>query len=327
MKKIAFLLFDQFQILDVTGPAQVFSCVNEIREQPAYDIHYLSTEGSLCRATCGMAMMTEKIYDLAGYDSLIISGGRGTRAACADRALIAFIKAQSARVRRIISICTGTFLLSEAGLVDGKRVTTHWAYADRLKKQNARLQVIPDALYIRQGKVITSAGVTAGMDLALSLIEEDFGAEMAKEVARQMVIFYRRPGGQSQFSSFQMADMPEDDPLGQLCLHIAAHPKGDYRLSQLAHRMNMTERTFLRHFQRNIGQSPAKFIEKARLDHARRALEETSQNLDQIAHAAGFHSPEVLRRTFHRHLSISPKEYRERFGGRIVPTPPTQGPG
>ena len=215
----------------------------------------------------------------------------------------------------MVSICTGAFILSAAGLLDHKRVTTHWAYAERLQKNNPRLLVEPDALYIRQGNITTSAGVTAGMDLALFLIEEDVGKDIAREVARHMVIFYRRPGGQSQFSAFQMTPSAQDDPFHDLCQDIIAHPNRDHRISRLAEEVMMTERTFIRRFSRATGLSPGKFVEKARIDSARRALEGTSLNLDQIAHDSGFHSSEVLRRTFHRHMAISPKEYRQRFGG------------
>lgn len=314
-KKIAFLLFDQFQILDVTGPAQVISSANEMLPKPAYDIKYISPQGGLCRSTCGIHMETQSLCDLNGFDSLIISGGKGSRNACEDPEIIRYVTQQSPKVKRLISICTGAFILSKAGLIDGKRVTTHWAYADRLQRQNPRLAVEPDALFIREGRIITSAGVTAGMDLALSVIEEDQGKEIAREIARMMVIFYRRPGGQSQFSAFQVAQASQNDQFTQLCLEISKNPNRDYRISQLAEQVNMCLRTFMRRFSREIGMPPAKFVEKARLDAARQALEETDLNLDQIAYQSGFHSPEVLRRTFHRHMAISPNEYRARFGG------------
>ncbi|VAX04418.1 Transcriptional regulator, AraC family [hydrothermal vent metagenome] len=315
MKKIAFILFDQFQILDVSGPAQIFSSVNDIAEKAFYEIDYYTANGGPCRSTCGMIMETRRLREYSSSHSLIISGGQGTKTAAEDPTLIHFLKQEAHKVDRLISICTGAYILSEAGLLDGKRVTTHWAYADQLQKKNPKLSVEPDALYIRQGNVITSAGVTAGMDLALSLIEEDMGKEMAREVARYMVIFYRRPGGQSQFSTFQGIGCEDEDPFAPLCHEIITHPGGDYRISSLAEKTHMTERTFTRRFTQQIGLTPAKFVEKARLDNARRALEETRLNLDQIAHEAGFHSPEVLRRSFQRHMAISPREYRERFGG------------
>lgn len=315
MKKIAFLLFDQFQILDVTGPAQVLSGANELTSSTrAYHIQYLSLSGGPCRSSCGMNIETEPLCHLAGYDSLIISGGNGSREAARDPDILTFLRQQAPLVRRLISICTGTFLLSAAGLIDHKTVTTHWAYADQLQQENPRLTVNADALYIRQGQIITSAGVTAGMDLALSLVEEDLGRQIATTLARHMVIFYRRPGGQSQFSAFQLAQATQDETFTNLCLTIMKNPGQDYRIGRMAEDAHMTERTFIRHFTREVGLPPGKFVEKARLENARRALEETRLNLDQIAHQCGYSSPEILRRNFHRNMNISPTEYRQRFG-------------
>ncbi|WP_417624531.1 GlxA family transcriptional regulator [Paremcibacter congregatus] len=314
MRKIAFLLFDQFQILDVTGPAQVLSSANELAPGGVYDIHYLSLVGGPCRATCGMMIDTEPFRDLTGFDSLIISGGDGSRKAATDPITVQYLKQEAPKLRRLISICTGAFLLAAAGLVDGKTITTHWAYATQLQKKNPRVTVNPDALYIRQGAIITSAGVTAGMDLALALVEEDQGRQAATTIARHLVIFYRRPGGQSQFSAFQIAQETKTKDFADLCLQIMTHPNRDYRIPQMAEDAHMTERTFIRHFTRAVGLSPGKFVEKARLENARRALAETRLNLDQIAHQCGYSSPEILRRNFQRHMAVSPSEYRQRFG-------------
>ena len=315
MHKIAFILFDKFQILDVTGPAQVFSSANDLCKTPAYDISYLSIKGGACRATCGMSVETQKITDLSGFDSLVISGGQGSRQAAEDPKLLRLLQQQEPHAQRLVSICTGAFILSAAGLLEGKRVTTHWAYADRLSRKNPNLTVEPDALFIQQGHITTSAGVTAGMDLALHLVKNDLGKDIAKEISRHMVIFYRRPGGQSQFSAFQMSEDASETAFGQLCRDIIDQPNDDYRISRMAARVNMSERTFIRRFTHDMGLPPAKFVEKSRMDNARHALEQTTLNLDQIAHQSGFQSSEVLRRAFHRHMTISPKEYRQRFGG------------
>ncbi|MCA9673634.1 MAG: helix-turn-helix domain-containing protein, partial [Myxococcales bacterium] len=264
--------------------------------------------------------------DLAGLgrirplDTLIVAGGPGTRRAAGDPAIVAAIARAARRARRVASVCTGTFVLAAAGLLDGKRATTHWAYCDRLAAMFPAVRVERDPIFVHDGRLWTSAGVTAGMDLALALVEADHGREVALEVARHLVLFVRRAGGQSQFSAQLAAQLAERAPLRELQAWIAEHPDGDLSVPALAARAAMSVRHFARLFRAEVGVSPAAYVTRTRVDTARRLLESTQLSIEQVAVAAGFGTPEALRRALGRGVGLSPREYRARFGASATPS-------
>jgi transcriptional regulator GlxA family with amidase domain len=230
-----------------------------------------------------------------------------------DKRVLAWVKAQAPRVRRLASVCTGAFVLAAAGLLDGRRAVTHWSECEQLARLHPRVTVEKDPIFIRDGHVYTSAGVTAGMDLALALVEEDCGRDVAMAVARELVLFLRRPGGQSQFSVQLSTQTAEREPLRDLQAWMADHPGEDLRIPALARRAAMSERHFRRAFTTEVGCPPARFVEQVRVEAARRALEDTPDGVDAIAARLGFGTSESMRRAFTRMLHISPTAYRERF--------------
>jgi transcriptional regulator GlxA family with amidase domain len=247
-------------------------------------------------------------------DTLIVAGGLGTRAAVSDPALIAWLRRAAPRVRRLASVCSGAFLLAEAGLLDGRRATTHWSSCADLARRYPRVKVEPDPIFVRDGNVYTSAGVTSGMDLALALVEEDHGRELALAVARWLVLFLKRPGGQSQFSAQLSVQLASRQPLQELQAWIVENVHADLSVAALAARAGMSPRNFARVFTREIGVTPARFVETARVEAARRQLEDDgSQGVENVAAACGFGSAETLRRAFLRTLRVSPTDYRSRF--------------
>jgi transcriptional regulator GlxA family with amidase domain len=271
------------------------------------------------RTTGGILLLPDRAIgdidddDLSGVDTFIVAGGYGSRALAHDASVLEFIRRASARARRTVSICTGALLLAAAGLLEGKRAATHWAYAATLKRDYPGIEVDDDAIYIRDGDLWTSAGVTAGMDLALALVEDDLGREQALLIARHLVMFLMRPGGQSQFSAQLAAQAVGDERIALICSHIVESPRGDLTVPALASRAHMSERTFARRFAAATGTTPALFVERARLDDARRRLSDSALPLETIAHDAGFGGGERMRRAFLRHLGVTPNRYRERF--------------
>jgi transcriptional regulator GlxA family with amidase domain len=229
----------------------------------------------------------------------------------------------STRVRRLVSICTGAFLLAEAGLLDGLRATTHWAYCDRLAADYPKIDVEPDRIFLRENSISTSGGITSGIDLALSLVEEDWGREIALNTARYMVVFLKRPGGQSQFSGFLVSDATNDADLRALQVWIMENPADDLRVEAPADRVSMSPRNFARVFQMETGITPAKFVEKARIDAARHLLGTRDDRIETVALMAGFGDPERMRRAFIRNLGINPHDYRASFGRSDVHVLPT----
>jgi transcriptional regulator GlxA family with amidase domain len=250
-------------------------------------------------------------------DTLLIAGGEGVRHAVGDAATIAWIRRIEPRCRRVSSVCSGAFLLARAGLLDGRRATTHWRSCDDLARLFPRVQVEPDRIYVRDGRIATSAGITAGMDLALALVEEDLGGELARDVARQMVLFLRRPGGQSQFSAQLASPLASRLSLRELQSWIHEHPDADLAVETLARRMAMSPRNFARVFTRELAVTPARYVERARIEAARARLEDSSTGLDEVAAACGFGSAETLRRVFQRLLRVSPSAYRDTFARAI----------
>jgi transcriptional regulator GlxA family with amidase domain len=267
------------------------------------------------RSTSGIELTANRaLRDVRGtIDTLLVAGGDGTREALRDRALVDFIRRTAPRARRVASICSGTFLLAEAGLLDGKRATTHWASCALLAQRYPKVQVETDPIFVRDGKMWSSAGVCAGMDLALALVEQDHGRELALTVAQWLVLFLKRPGGQAQFSAQLQAQLAEREPLRDLQAWMADHPAADFSVEALAKRVAMSPRHFARVFKQETGATPARAALAARVEAARRRLEDGADGLEGVAAACGFGSAEVMRRAFLRTLRVGPAVYRRRF--------------
>ncbi len=322
-RRIAMLAFPEAQSLDVIGPIEVFA-TSSLRlasepgvNGPGYEIELYSSTGSgAMRLSSGVQLLASALPTRLepAIDTLIVAGGLGTRAAASDPALIAWLRRAAPRVRRLASVCSGAFLLAEAGLLDGRRATTHWASCADLARRYPRVKVEPDPIFVRDGNVYTSAGVTSGMDLALALVEEDHGRELALAVARWLVLFLKRPGGQSQFSAQLSVQLASRQPLQELQAWIVENVHADLSVAALAARAGMSPRNLARVFTREIGVTPARFVETARVEAARRQLEDDgSQGVENVAAACGFGSAETLRRAFLRTLRVSPTDYRSRF--------------
>jgi transcriptional regulator GlxA family with amidase domain len=311
-REIVFLVFPDFQILDLTGPLEVFSQA-ERRTRGTYTLRTVAFEPGPVVSSSGLAVHAEAARPFSGADTLVVVGGRGMDAALAEPEYAAWIREAGARVRRIASVCNGAFLLAEAGLLDGRRATTHWTRAADLAERYPSVAVDADPIFIREGEVSTSAGVTSGIDLALALVEEDLGSAHARRVARQLVVFVQRPGNQRQFSAQLTAQRPAREPIRELLGYIADHPDEDLCVPALAARVGLSERQFLRVFPAETGHSPAAYVEAVRVEAACRLLETTDDGLDRIARVCGFGTLRTLQRSFQRVLRVAPHEYRERF--------------
>lgn len=323
-KTIVFLAAPETQILDVAGPFQIFVRAAElwVRDHPSQKPPYkvILASGNRRRAVttnCGLVLTGGETFQrLKGpIDTLLIAGGSGLENAARDRELLAWVRATARRTRRIGSICTGAFLLASAGLLDGKRATTHWKWAPELAKRCPRATIDPDPIYIRDGNTYTSAGITAGMDLALALVEEDLGASLALRVAREMVLYLRRPGGQSQFSAVLSLQASDRRQIEEIRSWAFSHLEEDLTVEKLAIQAGMSPRHFARVFLKETGITPARFVERLRVEAARRRLEESHDKLEKIAEDCGFGSLSSLRRSFIRVLHVPPADYRSRFTG------------
>lgn len=322
-RRVVIVVFDGLQSLDLTGPLEVFAIANAERAllepgaTPAYAIELASPDGGAVRAQSGLRLQVDRACRAVGpgVDTLIVAGGgaEGIRAVAADRAVRRWLVASARRVRRVASVCSGAYVLAAAGLLDGHRATTHWATAAHFAATFPRVAVEPDAIFVHDRRMWTSAGVTAGIDMALAMVSDDLGHAVALAVARRMVVFLKRPGGQSQFSSHLAAQTAPPGRLRDLPEWIVEHLGADLAVERLAERLAMSPRTFARVFHRETGMTPAKFVERARLDAARRLLEDPALGLDEAASRAGFASAEQMRRTFRRHLRVLPFDYRKRF--------------
>ena len=326
-RTIVFLAAPSTQILDVAGPFQVFVRAADLfvqdyptRKRP-YNVVLASTiDRKAVTTNCGLVLTgTETFRSLRGpIDTLLVAGGTGIENAAQDEELLSWLRTTAQRVRRIGSICTGAFLLAAAGLLDGKRATTHWKWAAELAKRSERTTVDPDPIYIRDGNTYTTAGVTAGMDLALALVEQDLGSPMALNVARELVLYLRRAGGQSQFSAPLSLQASDRKQIEEVRLWALDHLEEDLPVEKLAARAGMSPRNFARVFLQDTGTTPARFVEGLRVDAARRRLEESRDKLDKIAADCGFGSITTLRRSFLRVLRVPPADYRSRFTGLRV---------
>jgi transcriptional regulator GlxA family with amidase domain len=338
-RTVLFIVFDGVQSLDVTGPLEVFAHARDggdaregwgepgrgeaghrepgHREPAAYRIVVAGPGGVPVRTSAGLTLVPD--IDLASAPAahtVVVPGGRGARTGHAE--VIAWLRRHGPRTQRLTSVCTGAFLLAEAGLLDGRRVTTHWAYAEALARQFPGVTVDPEPIFVRDGPVVTSAGVTAGIDLALALVEEDIGREVALDVARLLVVFLRRPGSQAQFSAQLQAQLARRQPLREVQQWITECPGEDLSVDRLAARAGLSPRQFARSFTAETGVTPGRYVGQVRLEAARRELEDTGEGIEQVARSCGFGTPEAMRRAFVRTLGVSPAGYRQRFHATAV---------
>jgi len=309
MRRVVIVAFPDVQSLDVAGPVEVFAGSGE------YRVELVAPTAGVVRASSGLALWADAaLGDVDGaIDTLVIAGGEGTPAVMADGSFIADVRRLAPACRRVASVCSGAFVLAAAGLLDGRTATTHWTVCDTLASLYPSVTVEADRIFVRDGDIWTSAGVTAGIDLALAMVEEDLGRDVALAVARRLVVFLKRPGGQSQFSAQLAGQLAERHTLGELQSWIFDHLDQDLSVEHLAGRAAMSVRNFSRTFRREVGMTPARFVERARVDGARRLLEESTDSVDEIARRCGFGTAETMRRTFLRALHVTPSDYRNRF--------------
>jgi transcriptional regulator GlxA family with amidase domain len=301
------------QVLDVTGPLEVFS------HAPGYEVLLASTDDShLLQTSRGFALTGAiPLRELdSSIDTLLIAGGPGAESDAYDPDYVAWIAEAAKRSRRIASICTGAFLLAAAGLLDGKQAVTHWSFCDRLAREFPAVQVKPDPIYLRDGSIYTSAGITAGIDLALALVEEDHGHKAALEVARKLVMFLVRPGGQAQYSHMLSRQAVTSQPLRELQVWMLENLCEDLGVERLAERIGMSARHFTRVCLRETKMNPGQFVDRMRVEAAQQMIDSSSMGLKEIADACGFQSADSMRRTFLRVLGVTAGEYAERFRRR-----------
>ena len=317
MRRIWIVAFPEAQLLDVTGPWEVFAAANRVGEPrtPRYELCVVAPSAGPVTTSGGLAVVAQRsLANATGpVDTLIVAGGVGTRPHRHDPRLVPWLTRTARRARRVASVCTGAFLLAEAGLLDGRRATTHWAMCETLQRRFPAVRVEHDPIFVRDGHVVTSAGVTAGIDLALELVEEDCGRDVALTVARWLVMFLRRPGGQSQFSAQLSAQVAERDGLRDVQAWIADRPEDELTVPALARRAGMSPRNFARAFRRETGVTPAAYVEAQRVEAARRLLESTTRSVAQVATACGFTRVETMHRAFQRVLHVPPAQYRRHF--------------
>jgi transcriptional regulator GlxA family with amidase domain len=311
------LAYPAVQLLDVTGPLQVFASANDLMakagEARPYAIHLVAPGGHSVKASSGVALVADPLSSFeTGVDTLVVAGGENFNAASLDPVLVEWVRARTRQARRTASICTGAFLLASAGVLDGRRAVTHWLHCAELARRFPAVHVESDPIFVRDGSVWTSAGVTAGIDLALALVEEDLGRTVALSLARYLVVFLKRPGGQAQFSEALSLQAAEDE-FGSLHDWINKHLAEDLSLSALASHAGMSERSFSRHYSDSIGLTPARAVERLRVEGARRLLSDTRLPIKRISQRCGFGSDETMRRSFVRLLGVTPQDYRARF--------------
>lgn len=324
-RRVVLPLFPGFQPLDVTGPHEVFAGANAVLDAdglpgPRYRLELVAAVAGPVRGESGLAVHADAALPPPSdpIDTLLVPGGTGVLRAVEEGQLVAWVRAAAPGARRVATVCTGTFLAVAAGLCDGRRVTTHWARAGRLARSCPATTVEPDAIYVRDGDLWTSAGVTAGIDLALALVEADVGAGVAQVVARHLVVPLRRAGGQTQYAAPVWSEPPAAGPIRRACDLVAADPGADLSVVALAARVGLSPRHFTRLFRAQVGEAPARHVERVRVQAARQLLldhdpQGGSASLDAVARRCGFGTAETLRRAFHRRLGLSPDAYRRRF--------------
>ena len=316
--RVAILAFPRFQLLDVAGPADVFvEASRQLGRPSAYRVQLIGTRPGLLQSSSGLRLAADATVAThrGRIDTLLVAGSPKLDDMASDAPLQDWLRRQARSVRRYGSVCTGAFVLAATGLLEGKRVATHWNSAARLAADYPGTCVEADAIYVQDGKLFTSAGVTAGMDLALAMVEADHGRDLALRVARELVMFLKRPGGQSQFSAHLAAQTSERTGVRDVQDYVLAHLKDDLSVPALAARAGMSERSFARIFRSEAGTTPAEFVEKARIEAARRMAEESDLPAKRLADAVGYANVDGFRRAFGRRLGVSLTQYRKRFAG------------
>nr|WP_242661433.1 GlxA family transcriptional regulator [Mycobacterium mantenii] len=308
---VVIVVFDGVTLLDVAGAGEVFVEANRFGAD--YQVKIASADGCDVTSSIGARLgVTDSIAAIDSADTVMVAGSDDLPRRAVDPALVEAIRSVSARTRRLASICTGSFVLAQAGVLRGRRATTHWHDTRLLARAFPDVTVEPDAIFVRDGDIFTSAGISSGIDLALALVEMDYGTELVRDVARWLVVYLKRAGGQSQFSVLLETDPPPQSPLRPVTDAIAADPGADYSVKKLAALASLSTRQLTRLFQSELGMTPARYVELVRIDFARNSLE-AGRSVTETAGMAGFGSIETLRRAFVNHLGISPKAYRDRF--------------
>jgi transcriptional regulator GlxA family with amidase domain len=315
-RPVALVTFPGVQMLDVAGPIEVFTIADLLlgSRHSHYQVGIIATRAGPVPCSNGFTIGDAKAIDSVSgrIDTMLVAGGIGAHTALSDTVLLSGLNVLARRSRRFGSVCTGAFVLAAAGLLDGRSATTHWASAERLQSQYPAVNVQHDRIFVNDGPVWTSAGVTAGIDLALELVTTDHGPAIAREVSRLLVVYMRRPGGQTQFS-VHLAAPPDHTGIRDLQRWMSEHPTDDLSVKGLAERLSMSERTFQRTFLRESGVTPGRFAEQVRVEHARKLLEEGDLPIPAIAVSSGFRSAETLYRSFRRQLDCTPAHYRRHF--------------
>jgi transcriptional regulator GlxA family with amidase domain len=321
-KTIAILAVPGVQLLDVSGPLDVLAEANVQAGREVYRLLVVAKTMDPIRSSSGVRLVPDLAIDdaVGPFDTLLVAGCPNAADVAPDAEFTEWLRHRAPLARRYGSVCSGAFFLAEAGLIDGRRVTTHWAVAKQLALNYPKIIVDEDAIHVRDGRLRTAAGVTAGLDLALALVEEDLGREIAKKVAAQLVMFFKRPGGQMQFSRKGEADIAGRSALQEVQRWVAAHPEADHSVTSLAKRMQLSPRHFARLFRSEVGITPASWVEATRIAAARRLLEEGKDPPKQVAALCGFADADTLRRAFARHVGITPAEYRK--GYTVIPRIP-----
>ena len=334
-RRVVFVLYAGFQVLDLTGPHEVFAAANQVLDHrksndPRYAIELCAETVGPVRSESGLAVVADVSFDSVAetggstpgtMHSLIVLGGNAAPVLEPDDPAIEFVRIHAPRAGRVASVCSGTFLLAEAGVLDGLRVTTHWRRSGLLAKRYPKLRVDPDAIYVQQDRIWTSAGVTAGIDLALALVEQDCGADVAQLIARNLVVPLRRPGNQTQYAAPVWCDPIDAGPVREAHSLIHADPGASLGVGELAARVGMSERNFARRFREEVGEPPARYVERVRVEAARTLLETSALTIELIADRCGFGTAETVRRAFHRRLGLSPEAYRRQHAA-AEPTHP-----
>jgi transcriptional regulator GlxA family with amidase domain len=317
-RRIGIVAFDGVQALDVTGPGDVFSLANEVlaRKPAAYEVALLGVKKGRITTQSGIALYANASLAQSGLlDTIIVPGGVGVRLHSEVRTTLArWLRANALRMRRVASVCTGIYALADSGLLDGRSATTHWRFARHIQELRPRINVDADAIFIKDGKYYTSAGITAGIDLCLAFIEEDFGRELAMHVAREMVVYLRRSGGQLQYSAPLHLQVQAKAGFDDIAQWIRGHLNEDLTVEAISEHANLSPRHFTRKFKAEFGITPADFVEELRLDEARWLLVNASDAVEKVAKDVGYSNDETFRRAFARRFGVVPSDYRNRFG-------------
>jgi len=319
--RVGLIGYDGVQALDIIGPSDAFT-IAEIesdngQRRPCYEVIVIGITNKPFRAESGIYFQPHTtLRNAPTLDTLIIPGGRGARIGKSGNLIAKWISSRAKRIRRIASVCTGVYALAPTGLLDGRRVTTHWRFANDVARRFPKLNVDHDALFLKDGPFYTAGGITASVDLALALIEEDYGPRVALAVARELVVFLKRSGGQKQYSEPLEFQINSTDRFADLASWMVEHMRGDLSLAALAKRVCLSPRHFVRRFKQAFAGTPAAFVENLRLDEARRRLSERTQTIENVASSVGFQSDDVFRRAFQRRFGVKPSSYRSRFDAR-----------